>query len=55
MKVFVLRRIVGSLLIGWCLVLLTGCSGEPEKNIDPEKAKNQWKEVNDVGKKERGI
>jgi outer membrane biogenesis lipoprotein LolB len=55
MKVSVLRRVVGILLLGSCLVLLTSCSGEPEKKIDPEKAKNQWKEINDVGKKERGI
>jgi hypothetical protein len=49
------RRIVGILLTGWCLALLAGCSGEPEKKIDPDAAKSQWKEINEAGKKERGI
>jgi hypothetical protein len=49
------RRIIGILLAGWCLALLAGCSGEPEKQIDPEEKNRQFREINSVGKKERGI
>lgn len=49
------RHCVFVLVAGALFALLAGCSSAPEKKINPDDAKSQWKKINEEGRKERGI